>query len=179
MFEYFVSSVLTCTVFWSLFLRKSLFFCDHVVVLYPLRLFKRQVEIQYCDIDSFSYNGNPSNGDYLMIHPKSCGISKKMYVRWFCSSLVRTRKRKERMMPFYFFLKYLKGEGYLIKKNSDLQPMEERVELVFGTGVANYVRKTPSEKKEAHKKHIVDAIITYILISLLVVLFTLYYISLL
>ena len=80
--------------------------------------------------------------------------------------MVRTQDRHKRM-SFFFFLKYLKSEGYLIKI-IDYAPSysEMRVESVFGSGNSEFVRKSPHERRKERKKNLIIAIIA-VLIGLL------------
>lgn len=164
--SYFLTVMVLSIIGWSLFLRKSYFYQDHVIVHYPFRFFKRQIQIQYDEINAFVFVERSLEGEFLSMITKEDNTLRKLYVKYFCSSMVRTQDRHKRM-SFFFFLKYLKSEGYLIKI-IDYAPSysEMRVESVFGSGNSEFVRKSPHERRKERKKNLIIAIIA-VLIGLL------------
>lgn len=173
--SYFLTVAILSIIGWSLFLRKSFFYQDHVVITYPFRFIKRQIRIQYDEIEAFRFREISLEGEFLSIIPKEEeSVLKKLYVKYFCSSMVSSRDWHKRM-SFFFFLKYLKSEGFLIKiiDTSIYVPttLEARVELVFGSGNSDYyVRRSPSERRKRKKRDTIIDIIT-ILIGLLLGVF--------
>jgi hypothetical protein len=169
--SYFLTVMVLSIIGWSLFLRKSYFYQDHVIVHYPFRFFKRQTRIQYDEINAFVFVGRSLEGEFLSIITKEDNTLRKLSVKYFCSSMVRTQNRHKRM-SFFFFLKYLKSEGYLIKI-IDYAPTysEMRVESVFGLGNSGYVKKSPYERRKERKKNIIILIIAVLIGLLLGILY--------
>ena len=165
----FLTAGLLSVLFWSIFLRKSYFYQDHVIIFYPFRCFKRYIVIQYEEIAFFLFIDR-SSGEFLEIIISNSSVIKRLYIKYLCSSLVDFRN-KHKIMSFFFFLKYLKTEGFVIKKYSNTHTsIEERIEFVFGSGNSLYVRKSPSEKRKERRKDIIVDIIVFIIIILVCVL---------
>ena len=166
--SYFLTVAILSIIGWSLFLRKSFFYQDHMVITYPLRFIKRQIRIQYEDIEAFIFHERNLEGEFLSIITKEESVLRKLYIKYFCSSIVSSQDRHKRM-SFFYLLKYLKSEGYWIKiidRSYGFTTLEKRVELAFGSGNFDYARKSPAERRKQRKKNIIIAIIA-ILIGLL------------
>ena len=106
-----------------------------------------------------------NEGEFLSIITKEESVLRKLYIKYFCSSMVSSRDRRKRM-SFFFLLKYLKSEGYWIKiidRSYGFTTLEKRVELAFGSGSSDYVRKSPSERRKERKKDIIITIITILI----------------
>lgn len=164
--SYFLTVAILSIIGWSLFLRKSFFYQDHVVITYPLRFFKRQIRIQYEDIEAFQFKEIALEGEFLSIITKEEeSVLRKLYIKYFCSSMVSSRDWHKRM-SFFYLLKYLKSEGYWIKiidRSYGFTTLEKRVELAFGSGNSDYVRKSPSERRKRRKKDIIITIIAILI----------------
>lgn len=163
--SYFLTVAILSIIGWSLFLRKSFFYQDHMVITYPLRFIQRQIRIQYEDIEAFIFHERNLEGEFLSIITKEESVLRKLYIKYFCSSMVSSRDRRKRM-SFFFLLKYLKSEGYWIKiidRSYGFTTLEKRVELAFGSGSSDYVRKSPSERRKERKKDIIITIITILI----------------
>ena len=164
--SYFLTVAILSIIGWSLFLRKSFFYQDHMVITYPLRFFKRQIRIQYEDIEAFQFKEIALEGEFLSIITKEEeSVLRKLYIKYFCSSMVSSRDWHKRM-SFFYLLKYLKSEGYWIKiidRSYGFTTLEKRVELAFGSGSSDYVRKSPSERRKERKKDIIITIITILI----------------
>ena len=164
--SYFLTVAILSIIGWSLFLRKSFFYQDHMVITYPLRFFKRQIRIQYEDIEAFQFKEIALEGEFLSIITKEEeSVLRKLYIKYFCSSMVSSRDWHKRM-SFFYLLKYLKSEGYWIKiidRSYGFTTLEKRVELAFGSGNSDYVRKSPSERRKRRKKDIIITIIAILI----------------
>ena len=165
----FLTAGLLSVLFWSIFLRKSYFYQDHVIIFYPFRCFKRHIVIQYEEIAFFLFIVR-SSGEFLEIIINNASVIKRIYIKYLCSSLVSFRNKHKRM-SFFFFLKYLKTEGFVIRKYRNTHSsIEERIELVFGSGKSLYVRKSPFEKQKERRETILVDIIVFIIIILVCIL---------
>lgn len=168
-FSYFLTGAILSILVWSLLFRKSFFYHDHVIIIYPFRLFKRQIRIQYDEINAFIFKDRFLEGNFLSLITKEESSLNKLHVKYLCSSMVGTQDRHKRM-SFFFLLKYLKSEGFSIKiiDEPTYNPsiLEMRVEVVFGSRNSEYMRKSPSERRKERKKNIIILIIA-ILIGLL------------
>jgi hypothetical protein len=164
--SYFLTVAILSIIGWSLFLRKSFFYQDHMVITYPLRFFKRQIRIQYEDIEAFQFKEIALEGEFLSIITKEEeSVLRKLYIKYFCSSMVSSRDWHKRM-SFFYLLKFLKSEGYWIKiidRSYGFTTLEKRVELAFGSGNSDYVRKSPSERRKRRKKDIIITIIAILI----------------
>ena len=162
--SYFLTVAILSIIGWSFFLRKSFFYQDHMVITYPLRFFKRQIRIQYEDIEAFIFYERNLEGEFLSIITKEEeSVLKKLYIKFLCSSMVSSRDWHKRMR-FFYLLKFLKSEGYWIKiidRSYGFTTLEKRVELAFGSGNSDYVRKSPSERRKKRRR---DTIITIIVL---------------
>ena len=79
----------------------------------------------------------------------------------------------------FFFFKHLKSIGYDIHTNELYSnTLEKRIEMVFGSGITDYVRMTPEEKKKSRKKSTWNTVIFYVVYLVIMVLCWLYYSSL-
>lgn len=149
--------------------EKEFFYHDHVIVFYPFRFIKRQIRIQYDEINAFIFKERFLEGNFLSIITKEESSLNKLHVKYLCSSMVGARDRHKRM-SFFFLLKYLKSKGFSIKiidePTNPPSTLEMRVEYVFGSGNSEYVRKYPSERRKERMKNIIILIIA-ILIGLL------------
>lgn len=163
---YVICSILLSVLGWQFVLRKSYFYDHYMIVFFPLRLCRRKIIIHYDKVYIFMYRFSRYEGEYLFIKQDDNFL---FFKNWFYSSRV-TPKCKKGRFSFYYLLKYFKQQGYLIQTNK-LYPREKHIELVFGTGVSDYIRKSPYKKKTAHKDHIRRTIITFIFFILLFFLF--------
>jgi hypothetical protein len=91
----------------------------------------------------------PYDGEYLFLVLKDSTFQPKIFKKRLSSS--RVSPRKNGRIDFYFLLKHLKQRGCQIRTNKNYK-LENRIELVFGSGISDYVRKSPSEKKKHTKK---------------------------
>lgn len=157
--SYFLTVVILSILEWSLLLRKCLFFQDYVIVYYPFRFFKRQIQIQYEEINTFIFEERFLEGEFLYFIPKEDSTLRKLYFKFVCSSMVDTTDRHKRM-SFFFLLNYLKSEGNLINI-CDNNPTysEMRIEAVFGPGNFGHIRKSLHERRKELKKNIIILII--------------------
>jgi len=157
--SYFLTVVILAILEWSLLLRKCLFFQDHVIVYYPFRFFKRQIQIEYEEINTFIFEERFLEGEFLYFIPKEDSTLRKLYFKFVCSSMVDTPDRHKRM-SFFFLLNYLKSEGHLINI-CDNNPTysEMRIEAVFGPGNFGHIRKSLHERRKELKKNIIILII--------------------
>lgn len=165
-FTCLICSILEIIVGCQFFLRKSYFYEDHMVVVYPLRFYFRKVIIHYNEIACFVFKVVPYDGEYLFLVLKDSTFQPKIFKKRLSSS--RVSPRKNGRIDFYFLLKHLKQRGCQIRTNKNYK-LENRIELVFGSGISDYVRKSPSEKKKAYKKsRIIDIIMDIVFLLALV-----------
>lgn len=171
---YCISTSTVSLFLWIIFLRKTYFFDNHMLVVYPLRIFRRRFRIKYEDIDCFIYNTESLEGNYLDIISKE-GTQFIIFVRkWLYSSLFSDRNKKKRVQLF-FLLKHLKSKGLRIKCNRCNNDFEKRIEMIFGAGASHYIRKSPAEKKKARKKKIRGTIIANFMVLVVLVLALVYF----
>lgn len=171
---YFICSTVASFFSWQLLLRKSFFYENYMVVVFPLRFFIRNTVIQYKDVCEFKFINLRVDGDYLYVTRDGSSYLR----RFFSSSRVTLRNKKQRLKLFFFF-KHLKCRGYDICTNkSYYSTLEKRIEMVFGSGITDYVRMTPEEKKKSRKKSIWNTVIFYVVYLVIMVLCWLYYSSL-
>ena len=64
---YFICSTVASFFSWQLLLRKSFFYENYMVVVFPLRLFIRETVILYKDIRRFEFKVLRIDGDYLFV----------------------------------------------------------------------------------------------------------------
>ena len=172
---YYISTSTVSLFLWIIFLRKTYFFENHMLVVYPLRMFRRRIRINYEDVACFIYNTESLGGDYLDIIYKE-GSRIIIFIRkWVYSPLFSVRNKKKRFQLF-FLLKHLKSKGLCIKSNRSNDDIEKRIEMIFGMSDTHYIRKTPVEKKKVRKKRIKNTIIINIVV-LVVFLLALFYFS--
>ncbi len=170
---YFICSTVASFFSWQLLLRKSYFYENYMVVVFPLRFFIRNIIIQYKDVRRFKFI-TLRDGNYLYVTRDGSSY----LGRFFSSSRVTLRNKKQRLKLFFFF-KHLKCLGYDICTNkSYYSTLEKRIEMVFGSGITDYVRMTPEEKKKSRKKSIWNTVIFYVVYLVIMVLCWLYYSSL-
>ncbi len=162
---YVICSVLLSIVGCQFFLRKSYFYNHYMIVVYPLRFHRRRVVIRYNEVFGFVFR-IIHDGEYLFIRQNESSV---LFKQWFYSSRV-TPKCKKGRFSFYYLLKHLKQQGYIIQTNK-LCILEDHIESVFGSGKSDYIRKSPSERRKAHK----GVWNTIIIIILLILLFFLSY----
>ena len=174
LFLYYISISTVSLFLWVIFLRKTYFFENHMLVVYPLRVFRRQISIDYGDVACFIYNTGSLEGDYLDIITKQGSQFIVSMRKWLYSSLFSTRNKKRRFQLF-FLLKHLKSKGSLIRINNDNYDIEKRIEMIFGTDASHYIRKSPVEKKKARMKKIRDSIIADIIVLVVFVLALFYF----
>lgn len=171
---YYISSFIVSLFLWVIFLRKTYFFENHMMVVYPLRILRRRISIDYGDVVCFIFSSDSLEGDYLDIVSKE-GTQFIVFMRkWLYSSLFSARNKKKRFQLF-FLLKHLKSKGSLIKVNNDNYDIEKRIEMIFGTDASHYIRKSPAEKKKARKKKVKDTIIANIIVLVVFVLALCYF----
>ena len=171
---YFICSTVASFFSWQLLLRKSFFYEDYLVVVFPLRLFIRETVILYKDIRRFEFKVLRIDGDYLYVTRDGASFLQ----RSLSSSRVTLRNKKKRLKLFFFF-KHLKSIGYDIHTNELYSnTLEKRIEMVFGSGITDYVRMTPEEKKKSRKKSTWNTVIFYVVYLVIMVLCWLYYSSL-
>lgn len=163
---YFVCSTVVSFLSWQFLLRKSYFYDNHMVVVFPLRLFIRDTTILYKDVNKFEFKVLRIDGDYLFVTREGSSFLQ----RSLSSSRVTSRNKKQRLQLFFLF-KHLKCSGYVIRTNKSYSDtLEKRIEMVFGSGNANYVRKTPEEKKKSREKNIRNAVVIYVIYFVLMAL---------
>ena len=163
---YFICSTVSSFVSWQLLLRKSYFYDNYMVVVFPLRFFFRNTVIQYKDIRRFEYKELRIDGDYLYVTRN--GLS---YLQRFLSSSRVTPRNKKQRQQLFFFFKHLKCRGHNIYTNKSYSnTLEKRIEMIFGSGITDYVRMTPAEKKISHKKSIRNTVVIYVVYLVLMVL---------
>lgn len=169
---YFICSIVVSFVSWQLLLRKSYFYDNFMVVVFPLRLFIRETVILYKDIRRFEFIALRIDGDYLYAIRDGASFIQRL----LSSSRVTLGNKKQRLQLFFFF-KHLKCSGYDICTNKFYSStLEKRIEMVFGSGITDYVRMTPSEKIISRKKSIRNYFV--LLVALLVVMvLTWFYVS--
>jgi len=162
---YFICSTVASFFSWQLLLRKSYFYENYMVVVFPLRFFVRNIIIQYKDVRSFKFI-TVSGGDYLYVTRDGVSCLR----RFFSSSLVTLRNKKQRLKLFFLF-KHLKNSGYDICTNKYYSgTLEKRIEMVFGSGNTDYVRMTPSEKIISRKKNIRNYVVFLVVLLVVMVL---------
>lgn len=167
---YFICSIVASFVLWQLLLRKSFFYDNYMIVVYPLRLFFRETVILYKDVSKFEFKVLRIDGDYLYVTRGGPSFLQRL----LSSSRVTSRNKEQRLQLFFFF-KHLKCSGYDICTNKSYSnTLEKRIEMVFGSGITNYVRMTPAEKKISHKKSIRNTVVIYVVYLVLMVLTWLY-----
>lgn len=147
---------------WSFFLRVTLFYEDHLVFFYPLRLLFRKKTFAYDDIVSVTYG--EYLGDNLVLaalfevseasanfqttsndpdfFPHLTFLMKKGFKK-LCS--VRFWD-KHKVIKMYYLLRFLKQKGVRIEgfdvKNNDLADCKvAKIEMIFGTGEKHIRRK--------------------------------------
>jgi len=171
---YYIFSSTVSLFLWVISLRKTYFFEDHMLVVYPLRILRRRISIDYGDVACFIYSTESLEGDYLDIISKE-GSQFIIFMRkWLYSSLFSVRNKKKRLQLF-FLLKHLKSKGSQIKIKNDNFDIEKRIEMIFGASASHYIRKTPAEKKKARKKKIRDTIIVEVIVLVVFVLSLFYF----
>ena len=171
----FLCSILETIVGCQLFLRKSYFYENHMVIVYPLRLYFRKVIIHYSEIDCFVFRIVPYDGEYLFLVFKNSTFRPKIFKKRLSSSKVFPHK--DGRISFYFLLKHLKQSGCQIRTNKNYE-LENHIELVFGSGASDYVRKPPFEKKKEYTRCRRIEIIIDVVFLLLSILAYLYFSSL-
>lgn len=174
-FTCFLCSILGTIVGCQLFLRKSYFYENQMVIVYPLRFYFRKVIIHYNEIACFVFRIVPYDGEYLFLIFKDSTFQPKIFKKRLSSSKVFPHKNGR--IGFYFLLKHLKQSGCQIRTNKNYE-LENHIELVFGSGVSDYVRKSPAEKNKEHIKYRRIEIIINIVFLLVLILSYLYYRSL-
>lgn len=163
---YFVCSIVASLFSWQLLLRKSYFYDNYMVVVFPLRLFIRNTVIPYKDVRRFEFKVLRIDGDYLFVTRNGSSFLQ----RSLSSSRVTSRNKKQQLQLFFFF-KHLKCSGHDICTNKSYSgTLEKRIELVFGSGNTDYVRKTPEEKKKSRKKSIRITVVIYVVYFVLMAL---------
>lgn len=162
---YFICSTVASFFSWQLLLRKSYFYENYMVVVFPLRFFIRNIIIQYKDVRRFKFI-TLRDGNYLYVTRDGSSY----LGRFFSSSRVTLRNKKQRLKLFFFF-KHLKCSGYDICTNkSYCGTLEKRVEMVFGSGITDHVRMTPSEKIISRKKNIRNYVVFLVVLLVVMVL---------
>lgn len=163
---YFICSIVASFVLWQLLLRKSFFYDNYMIVVYPLRLFFRETVILYKDVSRFEFKVLRIDGDYLFVTRGGPSFLQRL----LSSSRVTSRKKEQRLQLFFFF-KHLKSNGYSVYTNKSYSnTLEKRIEMIFGSGITDYVRMTPAEKKISHKKSIRNTVVIYVVYLVLMVL---------
>jgi hypothetical protein len=160
----FICPILGIFVGCQSFLRRSYFYDDYMVTVYPLRF--RKIIIHYNEIVGFVFRFVPSEGYYLFPILNDSSFLPKIFKKRLSSSKVSPHKNG------FFLLKHLKQRGCQIQTNK-YDELENRVELVFGSGHSDYIRKSPSEKRKAYddyRRHIFIVYIAYLLAILLGIL---------
>lgn len=171
---YYISTSTVSLFLWVIFLRKNYFFENHMLVVYPLRIVRRRIRINYEDVACFIYNTESLGGVYLDMISKE-GSRINIFIRkWVYSPLFSVRIKRKRFQLF-FLLKHLKSKGVRIKSDRCNDDTEKRIEMIFGAGASHYIRKSPAEKKKAHKKKIRDTIIANIIVLVVLVLALFYF----
>ena len=171
---YYISTSTVSLLLWIIFLRKNYFFENHMLVVYPLRIIRRQIRINYRDVDCFIYNTESLGGNYLDIIVKE-GSQIVLFIRkWVFSPLFSVRNKRKRTQLF-FLLKHLKSKGSQIKINNGNYDVENRIEMIFGMGKSHYIRKSPAEKRKDRMEKIKDTVIADILVFVFVFVFVVLY----
>lgn len=171
---YYISTSTVSLFLWVISLRKTYFFDNHMLIVYPLRIFRRRISIDYGDVACFIYNTEGWEGVYLDVNSKEGTQFVTFAQKWLCSSLFSVRNKKKRLQMF-FLLKHLQSKGLCIKFNRCMDDFEKRIEMIFGAGTSHYIRKSPAEKKKARKKKIRDTIIANIIVLVVFVLALCYF----
>lgn len=154
---------------WSFFLRVTLFFEDHLVFYYPLRLLFREKTFAYDDIASVTYGeylgdnlalaalfevsdasanfqtavDDPNFFPHLTFRMKN-GYKKLCSVRFW---------RKKNVVKKYYLLRFLKQkdvriEGFEAGNNDWADCTVAKVEMIFGTGEKHIRRKRGDESEK-------------------------------
>lgn len=168
--SYFLTWILLTVIWWSLFLRKSFFYDNYVIIFFPLRLIKRQVRIDYKEVHSFKFVDKGLDGELLELIVSDGSYIHELFVQYVYSAITISRNRHKNMR-FFFFLKYLKSQGFLIEtKDHEVSSTEVRINTIFGSGNLNYLKKSPGERRKARKKNIIITIIIILIGTLLGIL---------
>ena len=169
----FVFSGLIClaVLIWVLFLQRHYYYDDEIVILFPLRPFKRKTIIRYEDIDHIDYKSSRCYEalEYILVHSTR---SHQRYVKNVCYGWLGffVPMHSKKLM---FLLKFLKQKGCPIQRPYD-GLYSRRIVAAFGPD--DNVERVPraeilSSKKNECKAQVVSVIVLLLIVAAVLIFY--------